>query len=39
MSVWRKNLFIMMARNAASPIDHFGLPGDRTVVMGSHVAF
>ena len=39
MKLWRKNLFIMMARNAASPIDHFGLPGDRTVVMGSQVAF
>ena len=39
MSVWRKKLFIMMARNAASPIDHFGLPGDRTVIMGSQVAF
>ena len=23
---WRKKLFIMMARNAASPIEHFGLP-------------
>ncbi|HEV3054261.1 MAG TPA: KUP/HAK/KT family potassium transporter [Solirubrobacteraceae bacterium] len=35
---WRKALFIAMARNAASPIDHFGLPGDRTVMMGSQVA-
>ncbi len=35
---WRKALFIMMARNAASPIDHFGLPSDRTVMMGSQVA-
>jgi KUP system potassium uptake protein len=31
----RKKLFVAMARNAASPIDHFGLPGDRTVMMGS----
>ncbi len=35
---WRKALFIAMARNAASPIDHFGLPSDRTVMMGSQVA-
>ena len=34
----RKGLFIAMARNAASPIDHFGLPSDRTVVMGSQIA-
>jgi KUP system potassium uptake protein len=38
MRTWRKKLFIMMARNAASPIEHFGLPGDRTVIMGSQVA-
>ena len=25
---WRKRLFIAMARNAASPIDHFGLPSE-----------
>jgi KUP system potassium uptake protein len=35
---WRKKLFVMMARNAASPIEHFGLPGDRTVIMGSQIA-
>ena len=35
---WRKGLFIAMARNAASPIDHFGLPSDRTVLMGSQIA-
>ena len=27
-----------MARNARAPIDHFGLPSDRTVIMGSQVA-
>jgi KUP system potassium uptake protein len=32
-----KKLFVTMARNAASPIDHFGLPGDRTVIMGGQV--
>jgi KUP system potassium uptake protein len=34
----RKKLFIAMARNAASPIEHFGLPSDRTVIMGAQVA-
>jgi KUP system potassium uptake protein len=33
----RQKLFITMARNAASPLDHFGLPLDRTVTMGSQV--
>ena len=34
---WRKNLFIAMARNASSPIDHFGLPSDSTLLLGSQV--
>jgi KUP system potassium uptake protein len=38
MQRWRKHLFIGMARNASSAIEHFGLPGDRTVIMGSQVA-
>ena len=38
MHALRQKLFIVMARNAASPIDHFGLPPDRTVIMGSQVA-
>jgi KUP system potassium uptake protein len=37
LPVWRKSLFITMARNASSAIEHFGLPGDRTVIMGSQV--
>jgi KUP system potassium uptake protein len=37
MRRWRENLFIAMARNAASAIEHFGLPADRTVIMGSQV--
>ncbi|HET9102728.1 MAG TPA: KUP/HAK/KT family potassium transporter [Solirubrobacteraceae bacterium] len=35
---WRKKLFLLMARNAASPIEHFGLPIERTVLMGSQVS-
>ncbi len=38
MSRWRKKLFMTMARNAASPIEQFSLPTDRTVMMGSQVA-
>jgi KUP system potassium uptake protein len=32
-----KKLFILMARNATSPIDHFRLPAERTVIMGAQV--
>lgn len=32
-----KKLFVVMARNAASPIEHFGLPVHRTVIMGAQV--
>jgi KUP system potassium uptake protein len=38
MPPWRKRLFIAMARNSSSPIEHFGLPWDRTVTSGSQVA-
>ncbi|MFL5864522.1 MAG: potassium transporter Kup [Solirubrobacteraceae bacterium] len=38
MRRWRKKLFVAMARNAASPIDAFGLPSERTVMIGSQVA-
>jgi KUP system potassium uptake protein len=34
---WRKLLFITMAHNAANPAEYFGLPPDRTVVMGTHI--
>ena len=33
----RKHLFVLLARNASSPISHFGLPSERTVAMGSEV--
>ena len=38
ISRWRKHIFLALARNAASPIELFGLPADRTVSMGSQVA-
>jgi KUP system potassium uptake protein len=39
MQRWRKKLFLAVARNAANPVTYFGLPDERTVVMGSHVGF
>jgi KUP system potassium uptake protein len=33
-----KRLFIAMARNAASPVDAFRLPRERTVIIGSQIA-
>ena len=39
MRRWRKRLFMTLARNAANPVAYFGLPDDRTIVMGSHVTF
>ncbi|WP_027005066.1 potassium transporter Kup [Conexibacter woesei] len=37
MARWRKKLFMAMSRNTSNPVAYFGLPDDRTVVMGSHV--
>jgi KUP system potassium uptake protein len=37
MRMWRKKLFVTIARNASNPVAYFGLPDDRVVVMGSHV--
>jgi KUP system potassium uptake protein len=37
MRMWRKRLFVAMARNAADPVEYFGLPMNRTVVMGAHI--
>jgi KUP system potassium uptake protein len=37
MAGWRKRLFVALSRNAASPVEYFGLPGDRVVALGSHV--
>jgi KUP system potassium uptake protein len=39
MSRWRKALFVVMARNAASPVDYFRLPAERVVTMGSRISF
>jgi KUP system potassium uptake protein len=37
MSAWRKRLYLVVADNAASPVDHFRLPVDRTTSMGAQI--
>ncbi len=37
MSRWRKLLFVAMARNAASPIETFRLPVERTATVGAMI--
>jgi KUP system potassium uptake protein len=37
MRRWQQKLFVAVARNAASPIEHFNLPDDRTVSIGSQI--
>jgi len=34
---WRKRLFIATSQITADAADYFGLPRDRTVIMGSHI--
>ncbi|WP_055535534.1 potassium transporter Kup, partial [Streptomyces graminilatus] len=37
MAPWRKRLFIATSHITADAAEHFGLPQDRTVIMGSHI--
>jgi KUP system potassium uptake protein len=37
MAPWRKRLFIATSYITADAAEYFGLPRDRTVIMGSHV--
>jgi KUP system potassium uptake protein len=37
MAAWRKRLFVATAYIAADAAEYFGLPGDRTVVMGARI--
>ena len=39
MPIWRKRLFIVMARNAQSATAFFGLPPNRVVEMGAQIQF
>ncbi len=38
MAGWRKKMFVALARNAATPIEHFDLPRARTAMTNSEVA-
>jgi KUP system potassium uptake protein len=38
MARWRKRLFVAVAKNAASQVEYFGLPLERTVTMGAHIS-
>ncbi len=37
MAGWRKHLFIATSHITGDPVEHFALPRDRTVIMGSHI--
>ena len=37
MAAWRKRLFVATSYIAADAAEYFGLPGDRTVVMGARI--
>ena len=37
MARWRKKMFVALARNAATPIEHFDLPRARTAMTNSEV--
>jgi KUP system potassium uptake protein len=37
MAPWRKRLFIATSHITADAAEHFGLPRDRTVIMGRHI--
>jgi KUP system potassium uptake protein len=37
MSRWRKHLFLTMSHNAASPVEYFRLPDNRTVTIGERI--
>jgi KUP system potassium uptake protein len=37
MAPWRKRLFVATSYIAADAAEHFGLPRDRTVIMGAHI--
>ena len=37
MALWRKHLFLLLARNAANPGHTFAFPPKRTIIMGSEI--
>ena len=39
MSRWRKHLFLATAVITAEPADYFGLPRERTIMLGAEIEF
>jgi KUP system potassium uptake protein len=39
MARWRKKIFVLMARNARSATEFFGIPPNRVVELGAQVEF
>jgi KUP system potassium uptake protein len=39
MARWRKKLFVLMAKNARSATEFFGLPSNRVVELGAQIEF
>jgi hypothetical protein len=39
MARWRKRVFVLMARNAHSATEFFGLPSNRVVELGAQIEF
>lgn len=37
MPQWRKTLFAFMSRNAANPVNYFGIPSNRVVELGTQI--
>jgi KUP system potassium uptake protein len=37
MRKWRKSLFLAMSHNAASPVEYFRLPDNRTITIGERI--
>jgi KUP system potassium uptake protein len=37
MALWRKRLFLATAAITADAAEYFNRPGDRTLIVGSHV--
>lgn len=39
MAHWRKDLFLAMNRNAASPVGYFNIPAEKVVALGGQIRF
>ena len=37
MATWRKHLFIATSHITSDAAEHFQLPRDRTIIVGSHI--